>query len=84
LFVVTYYYSEDLLARLGLLNDIHWWFAGGGMGQFLKSRDHTYRDLTIKFLSALLVEVTSGSRCQDGYIFFHLNWEFYELNLSAF
>jgi len=35
-------------------------------------------------LSTLHVEVTSGPRCQEGYILFYLNREFYELNSSAF
>jgi len=30
------------------------------------------------------MEVTSGPRYQEGYIFFYLNREFYKLNLSAF
>jgi len=43
-----------------------------------------YRNLTLEFLSTLHVEVTSGPRCQEGYISFYLNREFYKLNLSAF
>ena len=54
------------------------------MGHFSEIRDHTYRDLTLEFLSTLHVEVTSDPRCQEGYIFFYLNRKFYELNLSAF
>ena len=42
------------------------------------------RHLTLEFLCTLLVEVTSGSRCQETYISFYLIKEFYELNLSAF
>jgi len=34
LVVTTYYYDEDLLARVGLLDDIRWLFARGHMGQF--------------------------------------------------
>jgi len=54
------------------------------MGQFLEIRNHTYHDLTLKFLSKLHVEVTRGPRCQEGYIYLYLNREFYEPNLSAF
>jgi len=84
LVVATRYYDEDVLNRLGLLDDIHWLFAWGGMGQFLESRDHTYWDLTLELLSTLYVEVMSGPQCQEGYISFYLNREFYELDLSAF
>ena len=84
LVVATRYYDEDLFTRFGLLDDIHWSFALGGMGQFLDIRDHTYGDLTLEFLNTLYVEVTSGSCCQEGYISFCLNREFYELNLHAF
>ena len=69
---------------MGLLDDIHWLFARGGMGQCLETSEHTYWDLTLEFLSTLHVEVTSGPRCQEGYISFYLNREFYELNLSSF
>jgi len=54
------------------------------MSQFLEIRDHTYRDLTLEFFITLYVEVMSGPRCQEAYIFFYLNREFYELNFSAF
>ena len=78
------YYYEDAFNCLRLLDDIRWLLAQGGTGQFLKTRDHTYRDLTLEFLSTLHVEVTSGPRCQEGNIFFYHNREFYELNLSFF
>jgi len=55
-----------------------------GMGQFLDISDHTYHDLTFKFLYMLYVEVLSEPRCQKGYISFYLNREFCKLNLSAF
>ena len=60
LVVATLYYDEDVLNHLGLLDDICWFFAGGGMGQFLETRDHTYRDLILEVLSTLHVEITSG------------------------
>jgi len=41
-------------------------------------------DLTPEFLSTLHVEFMSGPRCQNGYISFYLDREFYELNLSVF
>ena len=66
--VATHYYDEDLLARLGLLDDIYWLFAMGGMGQFLETRDHTYHDFNLEFFSTLQVEVTIGPHCQEGYI----------------
>jgi len=33
--VATRYYDEDLSARLGMLDDIHWLFVRGGMSHFL-------------------------------------------------
>ena len=72
------------MTRLGLLDDMHWLFAEGGMGKFLETKDHTYRDLTLKFLITLHVEVISGSCCQEEYMFFYLNGELYELNLRVF
>ena len=54
------------------------------MGQVLEARDHNYRDLTLEFLSALHVDVTSGPQCQEGYLSFYLNRDFCELNLIAF
>jgi len=54
------------------------------MEQFLKTKDHTYRDLTLEFLTTLHVEVMSGPHYQEGYISFYLNREFYELNFSGF
>jgi len=62
--VVTRYYDEELLARLGMLDDIRWLFARGGMGHFLEIKEHTYRNLTLEFLSALYVKVTGGPQCQ--------------------
>jgi len=59
-------------------------FAWGGMEHFIERKDHTYHDLTLEFLSALHVEVTSGAQCQEGYISFYLLGLFYDLNLSAF
>jgi len=58
--IATRYYDEDLLARLGILNDIRWLFARGGMDHFLEIKEHTYRDLTPEFLSILYVEFTRG------------------------
>jgi len=46
-------------------------------------KDHTYRDLTLEFLSTLHVGVTRGPRFQEGYISFYLQGGFHELNLNA-
>jgi len=54
-------------------------FARGGMGQFLETRDQTYWDLTLEFLSTLHIEVTSDPGCQESYILFYLNREFINL-----
>ena len=54
------------------------------MGQFIEMKDHSYRDLTLEFLSILHVDVIRGSQCEDGYISFHMQGQFYELNLSIF
>jgi len=70
--VATRYYEKELLARLGMLNDIQWLFARGGMGHFLEIKEHTYQDPTLEFRSTLHVEVTRGPQCQAGYISFHL------------
>jgi len=51
--VVTRHYDEDLLARLRMLDDIRWLFTRGGMSHFLELKEHTYRDLTLEFLSKL-------------------------------
>ena len=82
--VATRYYHEELLARLGILDDIVWLFVKGSMGHFLKSKEHTYRNLTLEFLSTFHVEVTRGPQCQAGYISFYLQVQFYELNLGTF
>ena len=82
--VATRYYDEGLLVQTGLPDDIRRLFARGGMGQFIEMKDHTYYDLTLEFLSTLHVEVTSGAQHQVGCILFHLQGQFYELNLSAF
>ena len=50
---------------MGLLEDMRWLFARGGMGQFIEMKDHTYRDLTLEFLSTLRVEVTSAAQCEE-------------------
>jgi len=52
------------------------------MGQFIKMKDHTYRDLTLESLSTLHVEVTSGAQRQR--VIYHFICRFYELNLRAF
>ena len=65
------YYDEELLARLEMLDDIRWLFARGGMRHFIKIKEHTYRDLTLEFLSTLHVEVMRGPQCQAGYISFY-------------
>jgi len=54
--VATRYYDEELLGHLGMLDDIRWLFAGG-MGHFIEIKEHTYRDLTIEFLSVLSAEL---------------------------
>jgi len=82
--VATRYYDEELLVQMGLLEDIRWLFARGGMEHFIKRKDHTYRDLTLEFLSTLHVEVTTGAQYQAGYLSFYLLGQFYEMNLSAF
>ena len=69
--VATRYYDEDLLARLGMLDDIRWLFARGVMNYFLELKEHTYKDLTLEFPSTLHVEVTRGPQCQAGYISFY-------------
>ena len=82
--IATRYYDDDLLARLGMLDDIRWLFAKGGMGQFLEIEEYTYGDLTLESLSTLHVKVTRGSQCQAGYISFYLQDQLYELNLDTF
>ena len=57
-------YDEELLVRLGLLIDIRWLLARGGMGHFIEIKEHTYRDLTLEFLSTLHVEVIRGPQCR--------------------
>ena len=61
--MATRYYDEELLGRLGLLDDIWWLFVQGSMGHFIEMKEHTYRDLTLEFLSTLHVEVTRGPQC---------------------
>jgi len=58
--VVTRCYDEELLRRLGMLDDIHRLLAWGGMGYFIEVKEHTYRDLTLEFLRTSHVEVTRG------------------------
>jgi len=70
--VAPRYYDEELLARLGMLDDIRWLFARGGMRHFIEIKENTYWDLTLEFLSALHVEVTRGPQCRIGYISFYL------------
>jgi len=66
------YYDTELLARLGMLDDIGWSFAQGGMGDFLEIKEHTYRDMTLEFLSTLHIEVTREPQRQAEYISFYL------------
>ena len=56
----------------------------GVIGHFVEIKEHTYRDLTLEFMSTLHVEVTRGSQCQAGYIFFYFQGQFYELNIGTF
>jgi len=70
--VATQYYDEELLARLGVLDNIRWLFAQGGMCHFIKIKEYIYRDLTLEFLSTLHVKVNRGPQCQAGYISFFL------------
>ena len=53
------------------------------MRQFINTRDHTYKNLTLEFLSTLPPEVTRGLRCQERYISLFLRGDIYELNLSS-
>jgi len=78
--VATRYYDEELLARLRMLDDIRRLFVWAGMGHFMEIKEHTYRDLTLEFLSILHVEVTRGPQCQAGYISFFLQGQLYKLN----
>ena len=77
-------YDEELLARLGMLDDIRWLFARGDMGYFLEIKEHTYRKQTLEFLSTLHVEVTRGTQCRGWYISFYSQGQLYELNLGTF
>ena len=38
--VVARYYDEELLARLGMLDDIRWLLAGGAIGQFIEIKEY--------------------------------------------
>ena len=40
--VATRYCDEELLAQLGMLDDIRWLFAKGGIRHFLEIKEHTY------------------------------------------
>ena len=60
--VATRYYDDEFLNQMGLLDDIHWLFARGRIGEFIELRDHTYCALTLEFLSMLHVEVIRGPR----------------------
>ena len=82
--VATRYCDEDLLARLGILDDICWLFVRGAVGHFLEIKEHTYSNMTLEFLSTLHVEVTRGPQSQAGYISFYLQGQLYELNLGTF
>jgi len=82
--VTTIYYDAELLARLGMLDDIRWLFAWGAMGHFLEIKEHIYQDLTLEFLNTLYVEVTRRPQCQPEYISFYLQGQFYELKLGTF
>jgi len=82
--IATRYYGEELLCWLGMLDDIPWLFAQGGMGHFLETKEYTHRDLTLESLSILYVEVTKGPQCQAEYISFYLQGQLYKLNLSTF
>ena len=70
--VATRYYDEELLACLGMLDDIRWLFARGGMGHLTEIKKHTYQNLALDFLSTLYVEVSRGPQCQAWYISFYL------------
>jgi len=61
--VATGYYDKELLAWIGMLDDIRWLFIRGSMGHFSEIKEHTYRDLTLEFLCTLHVEVSRGSQC---------------------
>jgi len=82
--VATRYYDEKLLGCLGMLDDIRWLFTRDSIGHFIEIKEHTYRDLTLEFMSTSHVEVTRGPQCQAGYILFYFQGQFYELNLGTF
>jgi len=82
--VVIWYYDEELLARLGMLDDIRWLFARDSVGHYIEIKEHTYRNLTLEFLGTLHIEVTRGPQCQARYISFYLQGQLYELNLGTF
>ena len=83
LVVATYFYDKDLLAQLGLLDDIRWLFTLVGRVNLLKWKTIHIGTSPLKFLSTLHVEVTRGPWCQKGHLLFFLQWEFLELNLST-
>jgi len=68
--MATTYYDKELLARLRILDDIRWLFTRGGLRHFLEIKEHTYRDLTLEFLSKLYIEIIRGPQCQAEYISF--------------
>ena len=69
---VTRYYDKELLAWLGMLDNIRLLFARGGMGHFLEIKKHTYQALTLEFLSTFHIKVTRRPQGQAEYISFYL------------
>ena len=82
--VTTRCYDEELLARLGMLDDIRWLFTRASMGRFLEVKEHTCQDLTLEFLSTVHIEDTRGPQCQAGYTSFYLQRQLYKLSLGTF
>ena len=75
--VVIRYYDDELLNQMGLLDDIRWLFARGEMGQFIELRDHTPY-LNLRILEYLTRRHHLRPRCQQAYISFYLQGQFYE------
>ena len=54
------------------------------MSHCLELKEHTYRDLTLEFLSTLHVEVIRRPQSQAEYILFYLQGQLYGLKLGTF
>jgi hypothetical protein len=78
----TRYADEFTLNELGLLYSVNYLLDNLKLNYFLSQKNHVYAQLTLEFLSSLIVSTIPETRSSSGTIYFHMFNVEYELSFN--